>query len=196
MRYFQKFTLTDIFNNKKLAGKLPLINYKEVMRENGGISRRTNAKSVNRLVFDISVKSARPYYKPLKATRSGDNMFIGGNLVKDHNEAVNAIYNAILAQKQLISLTANNMDMIRNALKEGQRNIERYGATSKLYLKINSMQEIENMNRSQINGLINDIMANIMYGDDFPKTQAKWNVEKNINNYERKKQEWKRKVRI
>ena len=62
-------------------------------------------------------------------------MFIGGNLVKDHNEAVNAIYNAILAQKQLISLTANNMDMIRNALKEGQRNIERYGATSKLYLK-------------------------------------------------------------
>lgn len=196
MRYFQRFTLTDIFNNKKLAGKLPLINYKEVMRENGGISRQTNAKSVNRLVFDISVKSARPYYKPLKATRSGDSMFIGGNLVKDHNEAVNAIYNAILAQKQLISLTANNMDMIRNALKEGQRNIERYGATSKLYLKINSMQEIENMNRSQINGLINDVMANIMYGDDFPKTQAKWSVEKNINNYERKKQEWKRKVRI
>lgn len=166
------------------------------MRENGGISRRTNAKSVNRLVFDISAKSARPYYKPLKATRSGDSMFIGGNLVKDHNEAVNAIYNAILAQKQIISLTANNMDMIRNALKEGQRNIERYGGTSKLYLKINSMQEIENMNRSQINYLINDVMANIMYGDDFPKTQAKWNVEKNINNYERKKREWKRKVRI
>ena len=39
-------------------------------------------------------------------------------------------------------------------------------------------------------------MANIMYGDDFPKTQAKWSVEKNINNYERKKREWKRKVRI
>lgn len=32
-RFTQNFTLTDIFNNKKLKDKLPLINYKEIERE-------------------------------------------------------------------------------------------------------------------------------------------------------------------
>ena len=52
-RFTQTFTLTDIFNNKKLKDKLPLINYREIERENGKVSRRTNAKTINRLVFDI-----------------------------------------------------------------------------------------------------------------------------------------------
>ena len=29
-RFTQNFTLTDIFNNKKLKDKIPLINYKEI----------------------------------------------------------------------------------------------------------------------------------------------------------------------
>lgn len=195
MRYFQKFTLKDIFNNKKLAGKIPLINYKEITREDGKISRRTNAKTVNRLVFDISSKSARPFYKPLVATRSGDRMFIGGTLVGDHNQAIDAIYRGILAQKQNISLTANNADMIRGALKEAEKNIQKFGGTSKLYLRVASMQEIESMTDKQIRSLINDIMENIIYGDDYPQTQKKWDTGSG-NNYNRKKDKWKKKVGI
>ena len=60
-RFTQNFTLTDIFNNKKLKDKLPLINYKEIEREDGKVSRRTNTKTINRLVFDVSTSAARPY---------------------------------------------------------------------------------------------------------------------------------------
>ena len=46
-RFFENFTLADIFNNKKLKGKLPLINYAETTDDNGKVHRRTNAKAVN-----------------------------------------------------------------------------------------------------------------------------------------------------
>ena len=52
-RYSQNFTLTDIFNNPKLKGKLPLINYKERELEGGKISVRTNGKTVNRQVLTL-----------------------------------------------------------------------------------------------------------------------------------------------
>ena len=52
-RYSQIFTLKDIFNNVNLKGKLPLINYKETMLENGKISKRTNVKSFLPLCLQI-----------------------------------------------------------------------------------------------------------------------------------------------
>ena len=126
-RFTQTFTLTDIFNNKKLKDKLPLINYREIERGNGKVSSRTNAKTINRLVFDISASAARPYYKPITTHRSGDTMVIGGNRVGDHNSAVEAVYNALVAQKQVMIYTVNNADMVRSALKEAEKNKRKYG---------------------------------------------------------------------
>ena len=90
-RFSQIFTLKDIFNNKKLAGKIPLINYREREREDGKTMVRTSPKSVPRLVYDTSVKAARPYYKPLNPSKSGDTIIIDGILVGDHDAAVNAV---------------------------------------------------------------------------------------------------------
>ena len=56
--YSQIFTLKDIFNNKKLKDKLPLVNYKEKELENGKISQRTNAKTINRFIFDTATSAA------------------------------------------------------------------------------------------------------------------------------------------
>lgn len=197
-RYSQNFTLTDIFNNKRLKGKIPLINYKEIEREDGKVSRRTNAKTINRLVFDISTSAARPYYKPITTHRSGNIMVISGNLVGDHNAAVEAVYNALQSQKQVMSYTVNNADIIRSALKEAEKNKRNYGTDAKLYLRAQSMTEIEGMTKREIQALIDNIMENIFYGSDFPETQKKYGVEnlpvKSPYDYKQRQEQWKRKI--
>lgn len=197
-RYSQIFSLTDIFNNKKLKDKIPLINYREKELENGKISLRTNAKTINRLVFDISTNAARPFYKPITTQRSGDTMIISGNLVGDHNSAVDAVYNALLSQKQVMLYTVNNADMIRSALKEAEKNKRKYGTNSKLYLRAQSMTEIEGMSKREIQALLDNIMENIFYGDDFPETQKKYGVEnlpvKSPYNYKQRQLRWKYRV--
>jgi hypothetical protein len=197
-RYSQNFTLTDIFNNKKLKNKIPLINYKEKELENGKISRRTNVKTVNRQVFDTATSAARPFYKPIKTSRSGDTMIISGELVGDHDGAVDAVYNALQAKKSILIWTANNADMIRTALKEAEKNKRVRGINSKLYLRVQSMQQIEGMSKQEIQALMENIMENIFYGDDFPETQKKYGVEKlevkSKYNYDQRKLRWKFRV--
>lgn len=197
-RYSQIFTLTDIFNNRKLKDKLPLINYKEKELENGKISRRTYAKTVNRQVFDTATSAARPFYQGMQTTRSGDIMVISGEMVGDHNSAVDAVYNSLMAKKSLLIWTANNADMIRDALKEAERDKRQRGSTPKLYLRVQSMQEIEGMTNQQIQALMNNIMENIYYGDGFTETQKKYGVERlSVNSpydYEQRKLRWKFRV--
>lgn len=196
--FYQNFTLVDIFNNKNLKDKLPLINYKEKELGNGKVSRRTNLKSVNRQVFDTATSSARPFYKPIRTSRSGDVMIISGNMVGDHDGAVDAVYNAIVAKKQMLTWTASNADMIRSALKETEKNKSQQGLSSKLYLRVQSMQQIEGMSKRELQALMTDIMDNIVYGDNYPETQKKYRVsEMAVNspyNYEQRKRIWRFKV--
>ena len=125
-------------------------------------------------------------------------MVISGNLVGDHNSAVEAVYNALLAQKQVMIYTVNNADMVRSALKEAEKNKRKRGINTKLYLRAQSMAEIEGMTKRQIQALLNDIMENIVYGDDFPETQKKYDVEnlpvKSPYNYKQRQQIWRNKV--
>lgn len=201
-RFSQNFTLVDIFNNKKLRNKIPLINYREKELENGKISRRTNAKTVNRQVFETAKSSARPFYNLMVASQSGDKLIIGGELRinSEPEDVVDAVYNDLLAKKQILIFTANNADMIRDALKEAEKNRRNYGIQTKLYLRVQSMQQIEGMTEKQVAYLMNDIMENIVYGDDFPATQKKWNVQemvvKSPYTYEQRKEKWQQKVGI
>lgn len=201
-RFSQNFTLVDIFNNKKLRNKIPLINYREKELENGKISRRTNAKTVNRQVFDTAKSSARPFYNHMVASQSGDKLIIGGELRinSELEDVVDAVYNGLLAKKQILIFTANNADMIRDALKEAEKNRRNYGIQCKLYLRVQSMQQIEGMTEKQVAYLMNDIMENIVYSDDFPATQKKWNVQemvvKSPYTYEQRKEQWQQKVGI
>ena len=131
-------------------------------------------------------------------TQNGNIMEISGELIGDHDSAVDAVYNALQNSKSVLSYTANNADMIRSALKESEKNKRNYGINSKLYLRCQSMAEIEGMSKPQFLALMNDIMENIMYGDNFPKTQAKYKVEEMKLNtafdYKQRKIRWKYKV--
>lgn len=197
-RYSQTFTLTDIFNNPKLKDKLPLINYKEKELGDGRVSRRTNAKTLYRQVFDTATSAARPFYRPIHIEKMSNTMVISGNLVGDHDAAVDSVYNALLGIKQVLVYTANNADMIRSALKEGEKNKRTYGINTRLYLRTQSMQEIEGMSKRQIQALLNNVMENIMYSDNFPQTQKKYGVATMTTNsplnYEQRKLKWKQMV--
>lgn len=125
-------------------------------------------------------------------------MVISGNLVGDHNAAVEAVYNALQAQKQVMSYTVNNADIIRSALKEAEKNKRTYGADAKLYLRAQSMTEIEGMTKREIQALMDNIMENIFYGDNFPETQKKYGVEnlpiKSPYDYRQRQERWRRKI--
>lgn len=195
-RFTQNFTLEDIFSNPKLKDKLPNITLKEKESEDGRVSVRTSAKSVNRQVFDTATSAARPFYKPMLTKRMENTLIIGGELVGDHDAAVDAVYKAILSKRLLLLYTANDADMIRDAMKESAKNKRYYGTDTKLYLRAQSMMEIEGMTNRQIQALLNDIMENLMYSDNFPKTQKKYDVASELTNldYANKRLRWKQKV--
>lgn len=201
--YSKTFTLKEIFNNKNLRGKLPLINYKETEREDGKISRRTNVRSVPMQVYDLARNGAKGYYKPLLSTKAGNTIVIDGTLVGDYDEAFESVYRSIYGGKTLLIWTTNNANIIRSALKESERTKSREGKECKLYLRAQSMAQIEGMTKKEIYALMEDIMENILFSEDFTQTQKKFNIKDTLNlqigikgnlNYTQRVLRWKYKV--
>ena len=187
----------DIFSNKNLRKKLPYIDYKEKQTENGEVKQRTQVLTIRRQVFDTATASAKPYYLPLVTTKSENTLILDGNLVGDHNQAVDAVYNSLKGIRSEMVWTANNANIIRYAMKESERNKRNFGIDTKLYLRTQSMQEIQGMSRPQLQALMSDVMDNIVFGDNFPETQKKFEVDKLINTgytYKQQVENWKQKV--
>ena len=193
--YTQTFTLAEIFNAKELRGLLPLVNYKEREDEQGKTHRTTNLRSVGRVVYDNSVAAARRFYEPLVSHKLGNLITLGGNLVENQDDCVEAVYQRLLGAKTLLEFTANNADMIRAAVKEGEKNHN----APKLWLREKSLAQIKAQLQSRRGKLqfMNDIMQNLYYGD-YPLTQKKFGVSDidigNHRTYEENKARWARKV--
>lgn len=191
--YSQHFTLQDIFNNKKLRKLFPLVNYKETEDDEGKTHRTTRMKTLSRFVYDKSVSAARPFYDPLVPHKAGDTIIIGGNLVEGQDDAVEAIYAALVAAKPLMDMTVNNADMIRSALKEGAKG----GNLHKLYLRQVTMEQIEALDEKGAKRFMQDVMENLFFSDDYPMTKKKYGVESmgfGRGSYEQNKARWERKV--
>lgn len=198
-RYSANFTLADIFNNKELANHLPFVNYREKELDNGKVSVRTGMHTAKRQIFDTTIKIARFHYKPLETTRAGDTLILDGNLITDLDACVNDIYDNLVGFRPFLMFTANNGDMIRSALKEAQKNQRKYGLDSKLFLRAQSIMEIQGMSIGKLRKFMDDVMGNIMFGDNFPETQRKYKVQDldyGKNNYEQLRKAWRQKVGI
>ena len=200
--YTENFTLTDIFNNKELEGKLPLINYRDYMAitpEGSKFYNKTSVQTIRKQIFDGSIRMARFYYKPLKVVKSRNMLILDGNLVYDHDSCVNDIYDNLVGMKPMLSYTANNVDMIRSALKEAEKNKRLYGLNSKLFLRQQSMMEIKGLTNKQRQAFMNDVMSNILFGDNFPITQKKFKVSElnyGQKDYATLRKAWREKVGI
>lgn len=198
-KYSANFTLKDIFNNKELGDHLPIVNYREKEREDGKLSIRTQMKTVRAQIFDTSIRMARFYYRPLETTRSGDTLIISGNLIGDHDACINDIYDNLVGFRPFLMFTANNGDIIRSALKESEKNARKYGIDSKLFLRAQSIMEIRGMSIRKLRAFMDDVMSNILLGDNYPETQKKYKVfEQNYGrkDYEQMRKEWREKVGI
>lgn len=201
-RYTENFTLKDIFNNQALAGKLPLVNYKAyyyTTREGSGVSVKTAMKTTKRQIYEVATQVARQYYKPLKVIKGEDMITFDGNLIYDQDACVDMIVSMLRAYKPMFDFSANNGDIIRSALKESEKGKRKYGLDSKLFLRAQSMMEIKGMPTKELRKFMDDVMANILFGDNFPETQKKYKVyEQNYGkkSYEEMRKEWREKVGI
>lgn len=194
--YFKNFTLSDIFNNPRLAGKLPIVNYREIPLETGKISRRTNMATLMTLIYSTAKTSARPFYRPLTATRAGTVIEIGGNCKGDYNAAFESVYAGLVAALPMLQMTVNDAKMIRSALKNGRKQALNGGKEPKLWLRVGSIQEIENMTMAQLRGFMDDIMKNLFFNSDFSYTQKQFKVQEIRGDYQKDKENWIRKVGV
>lgn len=191
--YSQNFDLIDIFTNKELRGKLPIISYKY---KDGVV--RTRTKSISDYVLWLSRQSARPYYSKMLAYKSDDIITINGIMTGDIDACVDSVYRYLVANKNMLEATANDILLIRDALKEAEYNKRTFGQSTKLYLKQKSIAEIKNLNKRQIMGFIRDVENNIEYSGNYPKTLAKWGKwllrDDTNSNAIRRKRYWEEKV--
>ena len=201
-RYTENFTLKDIFNNEALKYRLPLVNYREyniVTREGSSVAVKTKMKTVKRQIFETATGVARVFYKPLKVTKGEDRIEFDGNLIIDHDAAVDQMVMMLRAYKPIMDFTANNGDIIRSALKESEKATRKYGVNAKLYLQEQSIMQIKGKSRKEMKKFMDDVMSNILFGDNFPETQKKYKVfEQNYGkkSYEQMRKEWREKVGI
>lgn len=197
-QWSQIFTLRDILSNKKLKGKIPYIDYKEKETANGDVTQRTQVLTVRTQVFDTATNTARPYYSAMVTSKTDDQLIIDGEMTGDHDQCVDAIYNALKGIRAELKWTANTANILRYAIKEAESNKRAFGIDNKLYLKAQSIQQIEGMSRPQLQSLLSDIVDNVYFGDDYPLTQKKFGVDKMVKggvfNYRQEQENWKRKV--
>lgn len=197
-QWSQIFTLRDILSNKKLKGKIPYIDYKEKETATGDVTQRTQVLTVRKQVFDTATNTARPYYSAMTTIKAGDTIIIDGEMIGEHDQCVDAVYSALKGIRAELKWTANTANITRYAMKEAESNKRMFGIDSKLYLRVQSMQEIEGMSRPQLQSLLSDIVDNIYFGDDYPQTQKKFVVDKmvkgNVFSYRQEQENWKRKV--
>ncbi len=191
--YTQKFTLSDLFNNSALRRVLPQVNYKEITTEDGKVSKRTNMRSVNRIVFDTSESVANRILKNVISARRQDNLEIIGE--GDIARCSNEIYLALMRAKGKIEFTANDMGLIRSALKQGMKQKATTGKEPMLYLKAQSIMQIKTMTTKQLRNLLNDVMENIYFNGEFYDTQKKFDLPSRLGaDYEQSKQKFDNKV--
>ena len=197
-QWSQIFTVRDILNNEVLKGKMPYIDYKEKETETGKVSQRTLVYTVRKQVFDTATNVARPFYSTMFTSKIGDQLLLNGEMIGNHDQAVDAVYTALKGIRAELIWTANTANLLRYAMKESERNKRKFGIDSKLYLRVQSIEQIYGMSMAQRQALLKDIVDNIFFGDDFPETQKKFAVDSlvkgGIFNYTQEKENWKRKV--
>lgn len=197
--YSQRFTLSDIFCNPNLKGVFPQIRVKELATEQGVYAVTTRMETAMTLLFKYSKQGAKPFYKPMTATKKKYTIDIGGELIGDYKGAIDGVYNAINGNRYMLSMTLNNMNMIRYALKFDLDQKRTIGYDNKLFLRLGSLDEIKGMNKQQLGLLMDDIMRNLYYNREWQLVQKKFNVEKIpiegvVGGYDKRQDNWLKKI--
>lgn len=188
-KYSQVFSLEDLFENETVKNKLPFL-------QSEGNDENEDVLAQN--VFQFVKVSAKSVLNNFNASYIGNSIVLDVGSDYELDSLVDKIYDDLLLSKSNIETSILNHEIIESAVNESKSNRRRYGINSKLYLKAQSVQQISGMNEKQIEELINNILENIYFGDNFPQTQKKFNLSDlkiyGRHSYEERKKQWKQMV--
>ena len=230
--YQKKFTLTDLFNNDELKGVLPQVHTRITKKKSGvtfddgtEIYYRTTRHKFDDAI-DMVLQSAK---NGAKNSMTRVKVYRGTNYITDrktehgiqstgklqaevygkirkgmtlHN-AYNDVLNAIKQNSYMLSIMgANNGRLIRETMERIAN--KGYEYQPKLYLTINSLEQIKAMDRPEKAKFLRSVIENIYFNDEFEKYRLpdmeKGNFITNARNvirgYDSLKREFDRKVGV
>lgn len=205
--YSRKFTLRDIFNNEDLRKHIPQVKMAKSTNKKEKKGKYDNYTSLVQNVMVYAENTAKGFFSEYKTSLNGDDILIDGKLKE--NCYVNGIVSNIVAKlesmKEFLASIISNADIIESAISDSIRIKNNSGKEPKLYLRLNDLREIKHMSDTQKKYLIQNIMENIYFNDDFQMTQRNKNLARGnyvistrnfINSYDSLKTRWERKVGI
>lgn len=205
--YRQKFTLSDLFMNDKLKDVLPQVKVKEIQNEDGDVGYRNKGiNNITTFLRQYAIMSARNSMKTIHSNTTDDTITISGKLKS--NYTIYNTYDDVLRTLQMnaymMTMMGNNGNVIAKALQQTKINAKYLGYEPKLYLTINSLEEIKSMDRMQKGKFMKDVMENIYFSDDFKKVREPrmekgnfiYNARNELRDYASLKRAFDRKVGV
>ena len=199
--YNKLFTLSDLFHNKELKGVLP-----QKTRRKRYVTQRLQGWAGIELV-DTCKRGAMPYMKNIHIEDGILALGVFGELRKHATiqQAYEGVLDAVKSYSSSLSLLGSYGDTIEETMDKIYKS-DRYKIDKtepKLYLRITSLNEIKYMNDKQKQALINNIVENIYFSDDFkefrePSMERHSFIVNNRNvlrGYDSLKRDFDRKVR-
>jgi hypothetical protein len=200
--YNKLFTLSDLFHNQELKGVLPQMNI--TTRKNGQVMAHFKYDADE--IIMLCRMGAMPFMKNIKIDFS-EPMIVSGELRKNATiyQAYDSVLSILKANASSLTLLSSYGNTIEDVMKKIRKS-DRYKITKKepkLYLRINSINDIKTMNEQQKRALINNIVENIYFSDDFkefrePSMERHSFIVNNRNvvrGYDNLKRDFDRKVR-
>lgn len=205
--YSRKFTLRDIFNNEDLQKHIPQV---KMVKNANKKEKKGKYDSYTSLIQNVMVyaeNTAKGFFSEYKTSLDGENILIDGKLKENCyvNGAVSNIVAKLESMKEFLASIISNADIIESAISDSIRIKNNSGKEPKLYLRLNDLKQIKHMSDIQKKYLIQNIMENIYFNDDFQMTQRNKNLARGnyvistrnfINSYDSLKTRWERKVGI
>lgn len=171
--YSKKFTLQDLFYNPYMKDVLPQAKVKtqKIEYEKGGetLSKRVPVKfSLDDYIdqiIRIATRTARKTMKNVKGKPTSAYMvaLIDGTLRKGYSitNTYNDVLMALKNQAFMVSFFHSNKEEIEKALLHPNND------NFKLYLRINSLDEIKSFDRMQMGKFLKDVAENLYFNDNF-----------------------------
>ena len=206
----QKFTLEDLFSNPDLKDYLPQFKITEKKAEDSGLqfdtAYKVNKANIIPMIKNYARLGASPFYDKVKVVGQNE-IIVSGKLKRNSTiqEAYDSVLRALQTNAYNLSFTTQNGNIIRSMLDKTINGKKfRNGYMPKLYLKINSLEEIKSLDRMERAKLMKNVMENIYFSDDFkPYREPSMekgtfisNARNTLRDYASLKQEFDRKVGV
>ena len=200
--YNKLFTLSDLFYNQDLKGVLPQA---KISTSKKGYTSVSFKYDIDEIIMYCRI-GGMPYMKNIEFSFPNE-LIMTGELRK--HATIQQAYDGVLSTLKGASGSLTLLGSYRKEIQDVMRNIrksDRYKidkSEPKLYLRITSLNEIKYMNDKQKQALINNIVENIYFSDDF-KEYREPSMERHsfiVNNrnvlrgYDSLKRDFDRKVR-